>query len=195
MDISEIDSILTPNMYSWSTVECSILEGACDYPSSFPLVEPEAFVEFPSHNIELQEAYIGVDNSAISDKVIDRYFKAEQQMVEEYNKRRISILLTADNLTKQIDEWNVRNFEHWRQYAALTRSMVLEESAKFQLHFANYSNQSKAQQKHLETPAEGFNRGIKEAVVGRVGCIRGTLELPDSVSRQWGIYLTKSSIS
>jgi hypothetical protein len=106
MNIAEIEAVLCPNDVPWFEKESSLLARDCIYPSSVPEMECAEFHELSVPSLELEEAILEVDRTAVRDKYINRYFQQELSEIEQYNERRVAILSKCSDLSNKIHTWN-----------------------------------------------------------------------------------------
>jgi len=187
MNISEIDSLLNPDPVPWSEKESAILAQDCSYPSTAPTPNCLDFQELLVPPLQLDEAIFEVEPTKVSTKNADKFFRQERRKVEEYNRQRVAILSKHAELSREIAAWNQEQRALWKRYIDASTAIAQEELSSFREHVLEYSRDCEGQKEEFREIAEGFKRGAKSHVIARVGCILGSLSLPDSVPRSWDI--------
>jgi hypothetical protein len=187
MNIAEIDSILAPEIKSWSERESALLAQECSYPGSAPTGACQEFREFVGAPLQIAEAIFEFDLHRIREKEINRYFRDERTHVDEFNKRRLQILSRHAALMSEIASWNIEEQKRWKRYLNASASLLQEELDAFRQHAQRYSNECLEQREHFNLMLNGFRNAVRESVLGRIECILGTLTLPASVPRLWEV--------
>lgn len=188
MNITELESILTPDVTSWHEIEFSILQKICSYPYPPPKLSlPQPFSELQVSPLCLKEAVFDVDQMFITEQQASRFFESERILVAQYNERRSSILSRFEGLAAQIAAWNVKNRKKWERFVASATKIADEELAEFTSHADEYTHSCTAHKEKIEGAALGFGQGKSQEVIERVGYVLGSLKLPNSVPRMWEI--------
>ncbi|MGA8086962.1 MAG: restriction endonuclease [Terracidiphilus sp.] len=187
MNIEEIDAVLCPNEVSWFDKESSILARDCIYPLAAPVMECSEFREQFVPSLELDEATLEVDRTAIREKYINRFFNQELLEVEQYNQRRVAILARYSDLNNQIHAWNADQRMLWNRYVQDSKRMAQEELDNYRLHAREYSDECNKEKGTVSAALQGFIEGKKELTIARIQCILGTLTMPWSIPRLWEI--------
>ena len=187
MDVAELNSILCHNSISWLDRESAILTQDCTYQPEAPKVHCLTFRELSVPPLQLKEAIFEVQHSSVKAKDLGKFFCTERKQVEEYNHRRLTILLRYEEQRKQIQEWNAEDRERWERYIDISTVMAEEELSKFRSHAKRYSKECNEQKKRIETISQGFRQGAREEVIARVQYILSDLVVPISIPRMWNI--------
>jgi hypothetical protein len=189
MCIDDLNAILTPNSDSstWSAKESEVISCECKYPSSPPAGNRDKFDEFPTLNAELKMAVFEVDAANINKKDTTRYFSDEQFRVLAYNNRRADLIARTTILNSAIGEWNKKSRISWQSHVAKSRRAEDEELVAFQLASASYTKACEAERSYFKRLLEGYKKGEKQSVVGRLHYVLDRVKLPNSVPHTWDI--------
>src|SRR5262249_6437687 len=134
MNIQDMDQILRPEPMPWTQAESAILSWNCDYPFNPPKSTILEFNKFPELKVQLEEAILEVNPSAVTRKQLARYFQSEQRKVAEYNKRRSTMLARCDDVNRAIRARNSEAEQRWSICAKESRRLEEEELSKFSVN-------------------------------------------------------------
>ena len=187
MKVDDLKSILSPNQKAWVDEEKHLLHDTCGYPSAAPEGCSEVFVPFPILDLNLAEAIFEFDPSAIQERDVERYFGAEEDRVEAYNRERTELMSRARTLNNEIASWNTTSMANWEVYAGESGRLLREEIAQFVQASNLYRKECEEQKTRFSDIREGYKSANKGDLIKRFDYVLGNLRMPSSVPRVWDI--------
>lgn len=187
LNISDLHSILQPDLPEWLAQEQELLSRSCSYPALFSREIPLPFKEFAIPPLSIEPALFEVTPGTVTDKQVAKYFEKDRRAVEAYISQRDHLLAWYRNLTATIATWNRDEKRRWEQYRTRCEAINREEEALYNAQSKRYELESAQQRAEILHALEGFKEGNKSAVLNRIEYILSSLKLPVSLPRFWNL--------